>query len=323
MNIFFIASILFLVSLLTIQLSVYAFNIIRNPDQNLVRKRLRTYSKYGYEKSAQDIVKKKVLSKIPILDKIFHYTPGIQSLEKLREQANAQYPIGFFILFALVLAQAGYVIGSLSVKINLLSYVMAGGMGLSPFVYLQLRKAQRVKKFNKQLPEGLDLIARAMRAGHAFTTGMKLAADESNDPLGLEFRKVVDEVNFGVDLHEALKSLAERMDFPDLKFFVVSVVLQRETGGNLAEILESISHLIRERYMLQGKMRTLSAEGRLSATILTILPFAILLGFTIIRGPDFMAPLFKTFEGKIIIMIALSFMTFGIFWIWKIVKIKI
>jgi tight adherence protein B len=323
MNIFFIASILFLVSLLTIQLSVYAFNIIRNPDQNLVRKRLKTYSKYGYDKSAPDIVKKKVLSKIPILDVIFHYTPGIQSLEKLREQANAQYPIGFFILFALVLAQAGYVIGSLLLKINLLSYVIAGGMGLSPFVYLRLRKAQRVKKFNKQLPEGLDLIARAMRAGHAFTTGLKLAADESNEPLGLEFRKVVDEVNFGVDLHEALKSLAERMDFPDLKFFVVSVVLQRETGGNLAEILESISHLIRERYLLQGKMRTLSAEGRLSATILTILPFAILLGFTLIRGPGFIDPLFKTSEGKIIITIALSVMTFGIFWIWKIVKIKI
>lgn len=323
MNIIFLASILFLVSLITIQLSIYAFNIIGNPDQSLARKRLKTYSMRRDRRGEEDIVKKKLFSKIPMLNRMFHYMPGIESLEKLKDQANSNYPIGFFILLALILAQAGFIISSLLLKAKVLSYVIAGCAGIIPFLYLWLKKAERVKKFNKQLPDGLDLIARALRAGHAFTTGMKLASDEFDDPLGPEFRRVIDQVNFGIDLQEALRSLVDRIDCPDLKFFVVIVAVQRETGGNLSEILENISLLIRERYALKGKIRTLSVEGRWSATILTLLPFAILLGFSIIIGPDFIAPLFKTFEGKIMISIAISMMAIGILWIWKIVKIKI
>ena len=132
-----------------------------------------------------------------------------------------------------------------------------------------------MQRFEEQLPDALELIARSLKAGHAFSSGMKMVTDEFDDPVGTEFAKTLNEINFGVDVTEALKNLAKRVDCPDLNFFVISVILQKETGGNLAEILENIGHLIRERFKFYGRVRTLTAEGRLSAVVLIGLPFVI------------------------------------------------
>ena len=179
-----------------------------------------------------------------------------------------------------------------------------------------------MEKFQAQLPEGLDLIARALRAGHAFTSGMKLAADEFDDPLGPEFTDTLDEINFGVSVSDALKNLASRADCPDLRYFVVSVILQRETGGNLAEIMESIAHIIRERFKFRGKVRTLSAEGKLSAIVLIAIPFFIVavLRFT---SPQYISALFSEPAGRVMGAVALVLMVMGIFVMKRMVSIKV
>ena len=179
-----------------------------------------------------------------------------------------------------------------------------------------------MKKFQAQLPEALDLMARSLRAGHAFSTGMKLAADEFDDPLGTEFNITLDEINFGLGVPEALKNLVNRVDCQDLNFFVVAVILQRETGGNLAEIMENIAHLIRERFKLYGKVKTLAAEGKLSMIILIALPFCII-GALLFVNPKYIMTLFTEYAGRIMIAGALFMMVIGAFVMSRIVKIEV
>jgi tight adherence protein B len=189
-------------------------------------------------------------------------------------------------------------------------------------LYLKLLKQKRIEKFQKQLPDALDLIARALKAGHAFTGGIKLAADEFDDPLGPEFSETLDEINFGVSVADALKNLAKRIECHEIKYFVVGVILQRETGGNLAELVETLANLIRENFKFQGKVRTLSAEGRLSAIILVVLPF--LIGAWIrFSSPEYMDLLITDPIGRIMLAIALIMMIIGIFVMKKMVQIKV
>jgi len=187
---------------------------------------------------------------------------------------------------------------------------------------LHLLKQKRIEKFSSQLPEALDLIARALKAGHSLNSGMKLAADEFHDPLGPEFDETLGEINFGVSVANALKNLVGRIECPELKYFVVAIILQRETGGNLAELIESLANLIREKFKFQGKVRTLSAEGRLSAVILVAIPFfmGIYLHFS---NPKYLELLFSEPIGRIMAGAAVIMMAIGILVIKKMVTIKV
>lgn len=178
-----------------------------------------------------------------------------------------------------------------------------------------------MEKFEKQLPEALDLIARSLKAGHAFTSGMKLTADQFEDPMGSEFEKTIDEINFGVEISEALKNLGQRIDCPDLQFFVVSVILQRDTGGNLAEIMENIARVIRERFKFQNHVRALAAEGKLSGGILVALPIFLFIVLYIIN-PEYITLLLTNSVGNILLGIGSFMMLIGIFVIKKLIKIK-
>ena len=178
-------------------------------------------------------------------------------------QANVKYTMGFFMLLTMALGFSGYLFFFILKKDMILSLLMGLACAGLPFLALRSKKKKRLAQFEKQLPEGLGLIARSLRAGHAFTSGMNLVAQEFKDPLGPEFEETLDEINFGVSVPEALKNMARRVDCPDLRFFVVSVILQRETGGNLAEIIEGLASLIRARFKFRGRVRVLSAEGRL------------------------------------------------------------
>ena len=322
MNILLPALILFIMSVVVIELCFFAYRTARNPDRQKIKKRLRTFSSKARENDLQDITRKRVLSEVPLLNKILLNISIIRPLDRLLQQANVQYPIGFFILLTCVLGIAGYLVCSLiatSVFMSLIVGALAGGM---PFFYLRLKRKKRMEKFQAQLPEALDLIGRALRAGHAFTSGMKLAADEFDDPLGPEFDETLNEVNFGISVPDALKNLSRRVDCADLKYFVVSVILQRETGGNLAEIIESIAHIIRERYKFKGKVRALSAEGKLSAIILVAIPFFIVIALRILN-PEYINPLFTEPAGRMLAGIAAFMMFIGILFIKKMVKIKV
>ena len=161
-----------------------------------------------------------------------------------------------------------------------------------------------------------------MKAGHAFSGGMSLAADEFDDPLGPEFSETLDEINFGVSVADALKNLAGRIDCEELRYFVVGVILQRETGGNLAELIETLANLIRERFKFDGKVRTLTAEGRLSAVILILLPFAVF-GYLWIRNPNFLSPLITEPSGPFMIIGAIVMMIIGAIVMKRMVDIKV
>jgi tight adherence protein B len=203
-----------------------------------------------------------------------------------------------------------------------LSWIALVVLGSIPFAYLINKKHKRMKRFESQLPEGLDMIARSMKAGHAFTTGMRLAADEFDDPLGPELDYTLEEINFGVSVPDALRNLVNRVDCPDLNFFAVSVILQRETGGNLAEIIESIAHLIRERFKLLGKIKALCAEGKMSAIILAAIPFFVAAAIYVLH-PKYIITLVREPAGRIMVVVALCMMVFGAFVMKRIIKIKV
>ncbi len=314
--------VLFVTSVFIIELFVYAYKTVRNPHRKIIQRRLKTLSSSEYGNDSHDITRKRVLSRVPLLNTILLHTPGVRPLERLLQQANVQSPLGVFILLAAVLALTGYLAGSLLTINRVIPLIIAAFLAGIPFLYVIRKKKKRMEKFQKQLPEGLELIARSLRAGHAFTSGMKLAADEFDDPLGPEFTETLDQINFGVSVSDALKNLAGRVDCPDLRYFVVAVILQRETGGNLAEIIESIGYIIRERFKLKGKIRILAAEGKLSAIILVAIPFfvIIVLRFT---SPEYINALLFEPAGRIMGAVALVMMVMGIFVMKKMINIKV
>ena len=314
--------IIFAITVSVTELSLYAYRTIRNPDRRKIQKRLGNLPSGEDAKGLPDIVRKRVLSDVPFLNQILAHIPRLQLLDRLLHQANAQYRLGVFILLAVFLGLTGFLGSSLITTNYLISIIIAGSLGSIPFFYLRLKKKKRMEKFQRQLPEGLELIARSLKAGLAFPSAMKLAADEFDDPLGPEFHETLNEINFGVSVGDALKNLADRIDCPDLKYFVISVILQRETGGNLAEIIESIAYIIRERFKLFGKIRILSSEGKLSAIILVAIPFLVIIALRFIN-PDYINVLFFDPTGRIIASIAAFMLAIGIIVMTKMVKIKV
>jgi len=313
---------IFIISVFVIELAFFAINTIRFPNRRKIRKRLQNIVVDEVEKQHYDILQKRTLSDVSFLDKVLKLIPGVQSLDRLIQQANSSYSAGFFILLSLFLVLTTILSVFVFSKNIAFAMLVAPLTGLFPIFLLYWKKKKRIAKFQKQLPEALELVARALKAGHAFTSGVKLAADEFDDPLGPEFEDTLDQINFGVSVPDALKNLAARIDCPELRFFVVSVILQRETGGNLAEIIESLARLIRERFKFDGKVRVLAAEGKLSAVILVALPFVIAILLRLIN-PAYMQTLFAEEGGRLAVGAALILMMMGIVIIKAMVKIKV
>ena len=322
MHILFLGAVIFILCLLVIELTAYGIRIIQHPDRAEVRKRLKRGLAEEFDSESPDIVKKIVLSDLPFINRVLSAVPGVDRLELLMRQANVNYTMSFFILLSSALGLTCYLFTIVLMKDPILALLVGLAATSLPLVHLRVKKKRRIAKFEKQLPEGLGLIARALRAGHAFTSGMKLASEEFGDPLGPEFDEALDEINFGVSVTEALKNLAHRVDCPDLTFFVVSVILQRETGGNLAEIIESLAQLIRERFKFRGKVRVLSAEGRLSAVVLIVIPFLLFLTIFFLNR-SFLEPLISDPLGRVIMLIAIFLMAVGVLVIRRIIKVEV
>jgi len=322
MKLIVVGFIIFTVCIFVIEMCFYAYRVSGRAERRNVRRRLQAASSGISRNEIPDILLKRVLSEVPFLNRILSRIRLIQRLERLVLQANVKHTLGFFILVALILASVGYMVISLMSRNHALGLMAAALLGVTPLLYLRRKRKKRLRELQTQLPEGLDLIARALKAGHAFTTGMKLAADEFDDPFGTELEETLDEINFGVSVSDALTNLGNRLDSPDMRYFVVSVIIQRTTGGNLAEILENIARLIRERIKFQGKVRVLSAEGRLSAIILIALPFVIVLALRILN-PNYINVLFSEPAGKIMATVALIMMLLGALVMKKIVTIDI
>jgi tight adherence protein B len=243
-------------------------------------------------------------------------------LRRLHERGNNTVPFATFLLGSLLLAIV-VGLGSMQFHMHLIVTLVSAALSASvPFGYLYWKKTKRMARFQRQLPEALELMARALRAGHAFFVGLKLVGEEFSEPIGPEFKRAFDEVSMGVSVPQALENLSNRVDCLDLKFFVTSVSVQRETGGNLAEIIESLGRLIRKRFELYMKIKALSAEGKVSAIILFALP--LVLGLLLYRmNPEYIGLLFTDPIGHTMLMVGSTLMIVGSFITGKIINIEV
>lgn len=194
--------------------------------------------------------------------------------------------------------------------------------GFLPLWYVMKKRGKRIDELEAQLPDALDFLSRSMRAGHAFTISLEMVGEETTEPLGQEFRALFNEQNLGASLERSFASFGKRVPLPDVRFFSSAVLLQRQTGGNLSEILNRLSHIIRERFKLKGQVKAVSAHGRLTATILTILPIATL-GGLILTSPGYLDPMIATPIGRKILIAGVVAQVIGNFFIRKIIKIKV
>ena len=262
----------FVATVLLIEGSYIGLRTLRQRESERVRRRLRKFVEEHREDTAESILRRHTLSEVPWLNRLLRGLNRTRHITLLIEQANAPYNVGFYLLLAALFAVLATV-GSTTLRLGTWAGLALGLLGATlPFLYLLVKKSARMATFERQFPEALELLARSMRAGHSLPSGMKMVADEFNDPIGPEFARTIEEINFGVSVPDALHKLTSRVECPDLRYFIVAVIIQRETGGNLAEIVEKIASLIRARFVLKGKISSLSAEGRLSAFVLIGLP---------------------------------------------------
>jgi tight adherence protein B len=313
---------LFILSLLIIEEGYFIARAVWKPELRKIHKRLRTLSYAQYTAETIDIEKRRILSQVSWLNRFLLKFRGLERVEHILEQADTNYPLGFFILLSLVLFAVGYLFVSFFTSNVTLILSVAISLFLVPPLYIHMKRKKRMQKFQSRLPDALELIARALRAGHAFTGSLKMVVEDFDDPIGTEFEKTLNQINFGVDVPEALKQLANRVDCDDLNFFVVSVIVQRETGGNLAEIIENLSHLIRERFKLHGRVRVLSSEGKLSAIVLIAIPFLVVAALAVMN-PKYIRVLIEDPIGKILIFCSLSMMAVGAYVMKKMIAIKV
>ncbi len=202
------------------------------------------------------------------------------------------------------------------------SLICALLFGALPYLYVRHKRKKRLAELEEQFPEALDFLARSMRAGHAFSISLEMVGEEISDPLGQEFRALFNEQNLGAPLEIALRNFTERVPLLDVRFFTSSVLLQKQTGGNLSEILNRLSYVIRERFRLKGQVKAASAHGRLTATILTLLPVATMLGLLVV-APGYLQAMAEDSDGKYMIGGAIVAQILGNFFIKKIINIKV
>ena len=287
-----------------------------------IRRRLRSMQGGSPTTDMAPLLKSRAGDNEGALGKLLLKLPLLVGLQQKLQQAGVAVTITRFLTIVVLLGLSIALVALALRQPLWLSAILGGIAAFLPFVWLSWVGQKRLKRLESQLPDAVELIARALRAGHAFPPALEMVADELPEPIASEFGVAFDEINYGVPVSDAMGNLATRVPIDDLRFFAVAVILQRETGGNLAEILDNIARLIRERFKLQGAVRVLSAEGKLSAWILSLLPFATALMINLV-SPGFMAVLWGDPAGLNLILMTCAGMVVGIFWLWRIVQIRV
>ena len=275
----------------------------------------------GVQDSSADLLLRQALQEVDRKTLLERLTPEFMKVSKTFDQADVTIKPSILFGISLALAVAGGFASMLLVNIYVLP---VGGliMFMLPWVWLYWKRASRLKKFASQLPDAMELVARALRAGHTLAAGMHVVAEEMPDPVAKEFRRVYEEQNLGIALEDALNNMCERVPNLDLRFFVTSVNIQRQTGGDLAEILDRIGHVIRERFKILGQVKALTAEGRLSGIVLIAMPIGLFLMMLYMK-PDYIKLLWTEEMGRKMSIGAIVLMLIGSYAIKKIVDIKV
>lgn len=300
------------------------WNNYHGPEAKRVDARIRALSAGGHLAQEQlSILKKRLLSESPQFQRWLMSLPRVSVIDRWLEQSGSAWSVAQLVGYSVVIAISVLVLGALLLPFALpILVACALAAAMLPAMHIASLRRKRLKKLEAQLPDAVDMIARALRAGHSFASALGMVGQEIKPPMGPEFRTTFEEINYGVSLDEALTNLAKRVPVNDLRYFVIAVLIQRESGGNLAEILDTIGNLVRERLKLYDKIRVLSAEGRLSAWILGLLPFCTA-GMILIVNPDFMKVLWTDPMGLKMIGLALVNMVLGLIWMRKIIRIRV
>lgn len=269
-----------------------------------------------------EFMRRELFSDIPALSKLLATAPLVPRLQLLLQQAAVEMQIATFLLVVLGLALVTWIVTLLVNGILVISFLAAIIAGSIPFAVVYYKRSRRFSRFEEQFPDAMDLLARAVRAGHAFTTAFSLIGEEMPNPVAQEFDFTFHQQNLGLPLRDALANLAVRMPLPDVRIFVSALQIQRDSGGNLGEILDNLSQVVRERFELLREVQTITAEGRLSMYVLTAMPFVAGLGMYLIN-PEYMKPLLTDPMGHTALMVAGVMQVLGYLIIRKIIKIKI
>ena len=269
-----------------------------------------------------DVLRKELLSDVPALHRILATVPGIARLRLFLEQGAIQMQVGNFVLISIAISLFVLFV-VLVVGLPLYEALPAAiGAGAIPTVIASAIRQRRFNKFEEQFPEAMDFLGRAVRAGHAFTTGFELIANELLPPVGEEFRITFQQQKLGLPFRDALQNLAVRVPLPDVRIFISSLQIQRDSGGNLGEILDTMSTVVRERFKLRRQIKIYTAEGRLSSYVLTALPFAAL-GALYFLQPAYIMPMFTEPRGQRMLTLAAILQAVGYVVIGRIIKIKV
>lgn len=322
-SLFMVVVLVFVAVLLLLEGLYLVWKSYKGPEARKLEKRLQALSGSGDSTPQAKVLKERMLSDVPALQRWLLRVPRAHKLDRQILQSGLDWTVSKLLLGCAALGVVGFMaVVGLAHQTEGSGLVAGAVFALAPLAYLSHCRASRLKRIEAQLPEALDLVTRALRAGHAFSSGLQMIGEEMAEPIASEFRIVHDEVNFGVSLQQALTNLSERIPITDVRYFVVAVLIQRESGGNLTEVLGNLSRLIRERLKLLAKVRVLSSEGRLSAWVLGVMPFA-LAGAMNLVNPEFMSLLWTDPIGIAIIKHMLVLMAIGVLIMRRIVRIHV
>jgi tight adherence protein B len=312
---------------LVVALAVFAVVSLldqRSARARLIKERLANERK-APELAAEEelaLLRDEQLSQIPALDTVLRRSARVIEIQKMLTQGGLSLRAGNFLGYSALAGVVATVIAYiLSKRVEVAWVALVLGF-LLPYSYASFRRNKRFEKFEELFPEAIDTLARAVRAGHAFTTALEMITNEVAEPVSGEFRQLYEEQKFGMPVRDALINLTERMPLVDVKFFVTAVMLQRETGGNLAEILDNLSYVIRERFKIQRQVRVYTAQGRLTMALLMGMPPIIVL-VMLLLNPSFIRPLFSDPIGHTLLVAGIILQTVGYFVIRKIVRIRV
>jgi tight adherence protein B len=288
--------------------------------RRLLRQRLADIESEAGQGSFKSLLRQKYLEQLSPSQRALERLPGMEKLRQIIEQAGRDTPAHRLVLLSVVLACAGVMIALLFKQPPLIA-LLAGALALTgPYLQVLMQRRARLDQIERELPDAIDVIKRALRAGHPFASAIKLVGEDMEGPIAREFAATAADLNYGNDARRALLGMLARVPSVALMGFVTAVLVQRETGGNLAEILEQISSVIRGRYRFQRKVRTLSAEGRISAWVLTLVP--LVLGVLLhLTSPKYLPVLIEDPRGQQLLVVAAALMVAGVLWMRRIIRI--
>jgi len=292
-------------------------------EEKRVQQRLEGIAVGGVEGAEEpDLLRQLSYSDVPLLDSLFRSVAFTRRLRSTIAQANSSWTVGRLIATTILILAVAVWLAFIFVPSLALGLVLAVGLAALPYASVLVQRRRRFRKFEETLPDAIDLMSRGLRAGHSVSAAIEMVSQEVADPTGSEFRKTFEQQNFGLPFREALEDLARRIPLPDLQFMVTAILVQKETGGNLAEILDKTANVIRERSRLKGQLQVYTAQGRLTSWILGLLPFIMFVLLSLVN-PGYTRILIEDPLGQRLVMVGLALMALGFYVIRRIVDIKV